>query len=197
MRLALLAALSLTGCPTPEEKGEATWMATCGDPDCQEDGWVDKGLPDCTDEAVGDPCDTLDAACDPRNDCNVTLVCTTEDPATECPISRRSAKSEIRYLAGKDRQALADRLLGTRLAEWRYKGDHDDGRRHYGFIIEDDPTLPAADPERGVVDLYTWATMSAAAAQEQAARIEAQQAQIDALQAELAAIRAEVAANRR
>lgn len=189
MRLLILSLL-LTGCPPSDPEAGGTWFATCGDPACRDSGWVDKGLDPCTDETVGAACETLDAQCDPHSSCNSTLVCTTEDPAVECPISLRAAKRDIRYLDGAELAALQERLVGTRLAAWRYEGARDDGREHYGFIIDDDPTLPAADARRGVVDLYTWSTMSAAT-------IQLQEKRIAALEAELAALREEVRARPR
>ncbi|MFZ5479917.1 MAG: hypothetical protein ACOZNI_24345 [Myxococcota bacterium] len=178
--------LLLAACPTadPEPKeADPQWWATCGDPVCHDSGWVEKDLPDCTDEAAGAACETTGEACDPHDPCNSTLLCATEDPATTCPISLRSAKRDVRYLDPAELAALGDRLVDTRLAAWRYVGDRDDGRVHYGFVIDDDPTLPAVDARRGVVDLYTWATMSAAA-------LQVQQARIDALEKRLAAIEA-------
>jgi hypothetical protein len=179
----------LLACPTTSDdkkedsSGTLSWYAACGDPVCRDSGWVDKDLPACDDQVVGETCATDGERCDPHDPCNSTLLCTTEDPATECPISLRSAKKDVRYLDGAELAGLHDRLVGTKLAAWRYVGDRDDGRVHYGFVIDDDPTLPAADAERGVVDLYTWATMSAATLQVQEKRIAALEAEIAALKA--------------
>ena len=165
----MVALLFLAGCPTSSTS--STWQSSCGDPACRDSGWVDKGVDACTSEVEGDTCAEDGAACDPHDPCNVTLQCTTEDLAVECPISLRSAKRDIRYLDASELEGLRGRLVGTRLAAWRYEGARDDGREHYGFILDDDPTLPAADMDRGVVDLYTWATMNAAALQVQEKRI--------------------------
>ncbi len=171
------------------DTGTTQYWSTCGDPACHDSGWVDKGLDACTDEAAGQACSAEGAECDPHDPCNSTLLCSFADPATECPISRRDAKREIRYLDAAEVAALRQELLDTRLAAWRYEAPRDDGRVHYGFIIDDDPASPAVDAERGVVDLYTWTTMNAAA-------VQAQEARIAALEAELATIRAELAAAR-
>lgn len=178
----MFALLLLAGCP-PSPPADATWQSTCGDPACRDSGWSDKGIDACTSEAEGDACDAEGVACDPHDPCNVTLLCTTEDPAVECPISLRSAKRDIRYLDAAELETLRGRLVGTRLAAWRYEGARDDGREHYGFILDDDPTLPAADMDRGVVDLYTWATMNAAALQVQERRIAELERQIAELRA--------------
>src|SRR5688572_20875443 len=123
----MLLALTLAACPTAsddedkdtDEEDALAWYTTCGDPACHDSGWTDKDLPACETEAVGEACTAEGEQCDPHDPCNATLLCTTEDPATECPISLRAAKRDIRYLDAGALDALHDRLVRTRLASWR------------------------------------------------------------------------------
>ena len=185
----LLVLLLLAPQCTPTPTKELQWYQTCGDPDCG--GHSDQGLDPCTTEELGELCEEEGASCDPGNDCNATFVCTTEDPAVNCPISLRSEKHDIVYLQSVDRRRLAQRLLDTRLATWQYNNQADD-RRHVGFIIDDDPQSPAVAADGGHVDLYGYTSMAVATLQEQALQIQAQQAQLQAQQVQIDALRAEL-----
>lgn len=186
----LLVLLLLAPQCTPASK-ELQWYQTCGDPACG--GHTDRGLDPCTTEQLGDLCDEEGASCDPGNDCNATFLCTTEDPAVNCPISLRSEKHNIAYLQPEARKAVAQRLLDTRLATWQYNKQTDD-RQHFGFIIDDDPQSPAVAADGGHVDLYGYTSMAVATLQEQAVQIQAQQAQLQAQQLQIDALRAEIEA---
>jgi hypothetical protein len=150
------------------------WYFTCGDPVCR--GYTGgSGLPKCTTEKAGNACPTADAKCDPQDSCNRLLVCSVQDPTQQpggCPISRRDAKGEIKYLGPSELERLREELLGMKLATWRYK--HDPARERLGFIIEDQPPAsPAVDPGRALVDLYGYASLAVATIQTQAKEIEA------------------------
>jgi uncharacterized small protein (DUF1192 family) len=198
MRL-LLPLLTLVACgdapdtaaPTPidaEAEAEARprlqWWATCGDPVCR--GWTRDTYPLCGGQAEGDPCGRVGAQCDiPRDACNVNYLCAARDPSTACPISQAAYKSEIRYLAAPEAEALHDELLGYKLASWRYTAEGSTGATHLGFVIDDVAPSAAVSEAGDTVDLYGYTSMTVAA-------LQVQQRQIDTLQAEVAALRAEL-----
>lgn len=169
------------------------WYSTCGDPVCNTYSGPFQGVPLCTTEAEGATCTPEGATCDPVNDCNALLTCSTEDPKMQeggCPISLRRYKEQIRYLSPEQRAAMADALMGVKLANYQYKGAEGATAERLGFLIDDLPVgSPAVLPDGGHVDVYGFTSMTVAA-------VQGQQAEIDALKAELAALRAEVAAMR-
>lgn len=188
--LPLLLASCIDGESDDSTPGELQWYLTCGDPVCQGYTGPFSGVSACTTEAAGDACTSNGATCDPQNDCNALLSCTTEDPTQQpggCPISLRSAKRDIRYIDATERDALARALLDTHLARWSYRTEAPGARPHLGFIIDDIPGSPAVHQDGAHVDLYGYTSMTVAT-------LQAQQAQIEGLQAELTALRAEVAA---
>lgn len=155
--------------------GGGTWYATCGDPVCRTHQ-DHPGVARCTTQMAGQACAALNDQCDPVNDCNSLLLCATRDPKTNpggCPISRRRYKEDIRYLSGPDLLRYSDELHKVRLATYEYKGAAQPGRRHLGFVIEDQEQSMAVDPERDMVDLYGYTSMAVAALKVQAAEIEA------------------------
>jgi hypothetical protein len=109
-----------------------------------------------------------------------------EEFGVYCPISRRSAKTDIRYLTPDDQQRARDELLAVRLAEYRYRPELDpSGARHLGFIIDDldDATARVCvQPDGEHVDLYGYASLAVAA-------LQAQQREIDELRREIARLR--------
>jgi hypothetical protein len=105
---------------------------------------------------------------------------------TPCPVSTRNAKKEIRYLSSEEIRATAEQALRLRLATYEYKAAPLSGRRHLGFIIEDDPSSPAVDRDHDMVDLYGYASMLVATTQQQQRQIESLEARIQALQDRLA-----------
>lgn len=178
--------LGIQGCPKDDTGGAgATWQLTCGDPACS--GHSDHAVAACTSEVAGSTCTPEGAACDPGNACNADLRCSVEDPAVDCPISLRSAKTDIRYLAPDEVSAVAHDLAKVRLATWRYKDEPDGSKPHLGFVIDDLPAQsPAVRADGGHVDLYGYASMNAAAVQDQERRIAALEAELAELKAALA-----------
>ncbi|WP_437277138.1 tail fiber domain-containing protein [Sorangium sp. So ce375] len=166
---------------------ELRWYLTCGDPVCSGHRPRD-GVKPCTDEKEGEPCAAPDATCDPANDCNAHLLCTSDDPRQGpggCPRSRARYKHDIRYLQEAELERVRDELVATPLATWRYNHEGERGREHLGFIIDDNPASPAVARDGDHVDLYGYTSMAVAA-------IQMQQKQIAALERELAALRKEL-----
>lgn len=172
------------------------WYTTCGDPVCGPGGGgpggAGSGVPACTTEKAGDPCAAGAAQCDPGTGCGVLLVCATSDPKMQpggCPISLAKYKKEISYLPEADLNRVHDDLVAMRLATWRYVSEPAAAREHLGFMIDDNPSLPAVHASGDQVDLYGYTSMAVAAIQVQAK-------QIDDLKAELSALREELRAAR-
>lgn len=185
----LLLAACLTACLGKDDtaaEGDLTWYPTCGDPACSGYSGPFEGVPLCTDEALGEPCETEGARCDPEDACNALVTCATEDPTAQeggCPISLRKAKKNIAYLSEEERAALSDALLKTRLARYHYNPQAESEPLRLGFIIDDQPGSPAVLPDGAHVDLYGYTSMAVAT-------IQRQEAEIALLRAELAELRA-------
>jgi hypothetical protein len=165
---------------------EARWWSTCGDPACSGYGGPFDGVPLCSDEADGDPCDAEGEECDPEDGCNALLVCAVDDPKADpggCPISLAAYKTGIRYLDDAALRAAADEALGLRLATWRYRSEAVGTRPHLGFVIDDRPASPAVATDGRKVDLYGYASLALAAVQVQQAELAARRAEVDALRA--------------
>ncbi len=162
------------------------WYSTCGDPVCSPMP-TDLGLAACdAAAAVGASCTTAGEQCDAELGCGAALICAASDPKTGpggCPISRARYKTDIEYLSEAERSILAERLLATPLATYRYKTAPSDAWQ-LGFIIEDVEPSPSVDSDRDRVNLYGYTSMVVAALQEQ-------QQQLEQLQAEVARLRAE------
>ena len=176
-----------TCCPGPAaECPSPAWYYTCGDPVCG--GHRDHpGVPPCSaGETPGAACSPEGATCDPGTDCNQLLVCATSDPTYggRCPISRRDAKEDIRYLGAEEARRLHDELMKFRLATFRYK-EAAAARTQLGFVIDDVAPSPSIDPARDMVDLYGYTSMAVAALQTQAREIEALEREVRALRREL------------
>ncbi len=162
--------------------GPFKWYESCGTPVCGNFP-LDPSIGKCAGEKAGDACGNKDAKCDAGLACSAYLVCAASDPKENgCPKSRAALKSDIRYVDGDQLRALSDRLLRQQLATYRYTAKGPQSRRHLGFIIDDDPSSPAVDPERDMVDLYGYLSMAVAT-------LKTQQQQIEALKAEVAALR--------
>jgi len=188
---AALVAVSCGGNGGSDRARALHWFSTCGDPVCM--GHRDHGVEPCTTERVGEPCSPEGARCDPGSSCNQDVVCATADPTMGpggCPISKREFKDAIRYLTAADRKRVHDELVAFRLATWEYRAPLADGKRHFGFIIDDVGSSPSVEPNGSVVDLYGYTSMAVAAFQEQAA-------QIDELKREVAQLRKDLEASRR
>ncbi len=74
-------------CDTAGIGRRGRWQYTCGDPVCH--GYQPQpGVPACTGQRSGDPCPVLDERCDPRDDCNRLLFCSTDPPPPmPCPLA--------------------------------------------------------------------------------------------------------------
>ena len=171
------------------------WFGTCGDPVCS--GWKQKkDVADCTSEKAGLACTSENAVCDPHDGCNSLLRCTDTDPKQQpggCPISRVAFKTAIDYVDQAEANELAQRLLAVKLATYQYKAQGPNGRRHLGFLIDDDPSSPAVDSNRDMVDLYGYLSIAVATVQQQQRQLDALAAQAAKQQAELDALRATLA----
>jgi len=169
------------------------WRPTCGDPVCMAGGHRDHGLPRCTVETAGKQCTSPGATCDPGNDCNEDLVCSTKDPRQQaggCPISRASYKKDIHFLSDRDLESYRDQLLALPLATYRYQQSSPGSRLHLGFLIDGHESLACVAPERDQVDLYGYASMAVAA-------LKVQAREIDELKKEIADLRAAISASTR
>jgi hypothetical protein len=101
--------------------------------------------------------------------------------AIGCPQSSRRAKKDIRYLSPEELESVARETLRLHLATYEYKAAPYAGRRHLGFIIEDNPTSPAVDRDGDLVDLYGYTSMLLATTQAQQQQIRELQQQLEAL----------------
>ncbi len=166
--------------PDTDTTAALQWYLTCGDPVCSVDGHRESGLPPCTSETLGDPCDTDGQTCDPIDDCNAYYVCAAADPRMSefgCPVSTRRAKTGIHYLTAQERAAIARQTLQIPLATWQYR-QRPEATPHLGFIIEDITPSPAVRASEDQVDLYGYSSMILATVQVQQAEIEELRAQV-------------------
>jgi hypothetical protein len=111
-----------------------------------------------------------------------------------CPVSTRRAKTDIEYLGPDEVARVARDVQSMKLTTWSYNlPGLDDGRRHLGIIIEDQPPASfAVDPKRSMVDLYGYTSMLVATVQAQGKAIAAHQIEIDMLTHEIADLRREM-----
>ncbi len=134
---------------------------------------------------LGTGCASEGATCSYQCD-HLTRVCTggmwigRPNPGG-CPRSSRTVKRDIHYLDDAETRRVADEVLNTRLATWEYKDVALAGKRHLGFIIEDQPQSPAVDRNGQMVDLYGYTSMLLAATKVQAAEIARLRIEIEAL----------------
>jgi hypothetical protein len=182
-------ALLATACSgDTTEPANPEWWTTCGDPVCSSYSGPFDGVPVCTDEQIaGTACDDEGAQCDLESNCNVLLQCSVADPKGGsyggCPISVRSAKTDIHYLDDPALRATADEARRVKLATWFYKDEPQQGRPHLGFVIDDQPASPAVAADGRHVDLYGYTSLAIAALQVQQAEIEALRAEVEELRA--------------
>ncbi len=160
------------------------WYTTCGAPVCSGPK-ADPSLPACTTQKEGDACAPGAVTCDLVNACQQHLICADKDPKTGaggCPISRRSKKTDIRYLDANDVAKLQSELLATKLATYKYRDAGPQAPQQLGFIIDDQPNSPAVDAKRDMVDLYGYLSMSVAALQVQQRQLTEQAKRIEQLE---------------
>ena len=163
------------------------WYTTCGAPVCSGVK-VDPNTPKCVAQKAGDACVAGAAECDLQNECQQHLKCTDKDPKLNpggCPISRRSMKTDIRYLDQTDVAKLQAELLATKLATYKYRDAGANAPQQLGFIIDDQPNSPAVDARRDMVDLYGYLSMSVATLQAQQKQLAEQARRIEQLEAAL------------
>lgn len=178
----------LVGCGgTPSSPPQ--WYYTCGDPVCR--GYTGTvGVAKCTTEKAGASCSMEGVECDPTDSCNRKLRCATSDPTQQtggCPISRRSAKTDIQYLGEPELRHYADEVMKMKLATFKYRSG---GPTRLGFMIDDNPQSMSVDPERDMVDLYGYASMAMATLQVQQQQLGALQKRLDEMAQELKSCRA-------
>jgi hypothetical protein len=112
----------------------------------------------------------------------VTCGCNFNYGGNRCPISRRSAKRDVRYLTVADVDAARERLLAIRLADYEYI--RAPGTRHLGFIIDDVDEATAracVAPDGEHVDLYGYASLAVAAVQAQQRELDELRRQVEEL----------------
>jgi hypothetical protein len=194
-----LVAVAVAGCDADKDGGRDSkdltdggavessglrWFTTCGDPVCQSPGPTPANP--CTDQQEGAPCSNSGASCD-IGTCGAQLLCADADPKQGgCPISRRAAKTEIRYLDAGERSQLLQDLMGIRLATYQYNGNGTS--RRLGFIIDDVGPGYVVLPSGDRVDVYGFASMAVAAIQAQELRIAEIEAKLAALQEQSSAV---------
>lgn len=100
--------------------------------------------------------------------------------------SSRDFKENVHYLTAEERNALAQEVLGLKLATYDYKAGLDEAPgRHLGFIIEDAPNAKFVRSEDRVVDVYGFASALAAVVQNQQTTIARLEAELGEVKAKL------------
>jgi len=172
--------IAMLACGDKDE--ELQYYATCGDPACEGyNGPVD-GLATCSTETEGASCTEAGAECDLENSCNQRLICASEDPSTECPVSEAKHKRDINYIDGTRAHQIQKTLEHLKIAEWNYKSDTKEREPRLGFIIDDNPNVPAVHENGKQVDLYGYTSMAVVTIQQQARQIELLEARITKLE---------------
>lgn len=186
-RTTILALLCLMQSCGNEPSSPPRWYFTCGDPVCR--GYTSSGIASCTSAQVaGQACGPRDASCDPRDDCNRLLTCSIDDPTRRpggCPISRASAKRDVRYLDDEDLDRRYVELRALRLATYRYRDARPTSPERLGFVIDDGPPAVCVAGDGETVDLYGYTSLTVAAVQAQARRIEELEREVAGLRARL------------
>lgn len=156
---------------------EATWHCSAAhpvSPDCPE------GIP-----RSGTPCSGV--GCDYGCEYGGSYRCIEgiwKFDGENCPISTRAAKEDIHYLSAAEIEKLAVATEAMRLASYRYRSPaFGTAGRHLGFIIEDNPDVPAVSPSHQTVDLYGFTSMLLATTQAQARRLEQLEREVARLKA--------------
>jgi len=106
-----------------------------------------------------------------------------------CPVSSKTYKRDIQYLAFDDLRRVAEQVASLRLARWQYIDPKLGTGPLLGIIVEDAPTSDAIDGSGDRIDIYGYTSMAIAAAQVNAKDVEALRHEIDALRAEVAELR--------
>lgn len=111
--------------------------------------------------------------------------------STDCqssgPRSLSAFKKGIDYIDDAEREHLRDALLGLRLARYTYT-DAPRGPRRLGVILDDTSTLGAPLTSDGThIDIYAYASLAVATAQQQQRELDELRARVNALEAALRA----------
>lgn len=158
--------------------GSHQWYTSCGAPVCST--WRAKpNVPLCTTEKAGQACAPGTPPCDPKSDCNESLICADKDPKQQpggCPISSRAVKREINYLSPAAEARYGAIVEGLRLATWTYR--QGDSRRRLGIILEDTPIPEVIDSRGDRVDLYGYTSLALAALKAQAQQLRQQRSEL-------------------
>jgi hypothetical protein len=166
-------------CRAVRRAGCLHWFPACNGP--WQCGQAIYPAPPCgQSEILGARCAKLGVRCNPPDESCSQLGCLPARPVL-CPISRRAAKRDIRYLNDADLNALRADVLAMKLARYRHRTDGAGGPERLGFLIDDAPHTPAVAPDATQVDLYGYASMVVAAVQTQAKEIEELRREISAL----------------
>lgn len=100
--------------------------------------------------------------------------------------SSRDFKENVHYLTPEERNAVAEQVLGLKLATYDYKpGLGEAAGRHLGFIIEDAPKAEFVREGDKVVDVYGLASALTAVVQQQQATIARLEAEVAELKSKL------------
>lgn len=99
-------------------------------------------------------------------------------------MSARDLKRDIEYINAAEAERLYDEVVDMKLARWRYNPGLVDDQTRLGVIIDDAPDATMVSMDQRTIDLYTYASMMAAAVQHQARVIEDLRAALDELRDE-------------
>lgn len=128
-------------------------------------------------------CDCMASCFCPKNGLNKCYSTSNGLTCSNGAVSRREFKKDIGYISDAQRAELADEALSIPLATYRYKVEPADGKKHLGFIIDDQPeNSPAVQSDRTHVDEYGYATMLLATVQQQQKQIDAMNQKLEALE---------------
>ncbi len=128
-------------------------------------------------------CDCMAPCFCPKNQFNKCFQSQTGLTCSNGAVSRREFKKDINYVTSAERDELANDALAIPLATYRYKTEAADGKKHLGFIIDDQPdNSPAVQADRTHVDEYGYTTMLLATVQRQQAQLDAMNKRLEALE---------------
>ena len=91
---------------------------------------------------------------------------------------QRAAKRDIVYVGAAERQALANQVLGVKLARYDYVDPNKPGRK-LGYILEDIPEASFSSGDH--VDMYAYVSAVVALTQQQQGEIERLSKELEAL----------------
>ncbi len=87
-------------------------------------------------------------------------------------MSARDLKTDIQYITEDDAAKYHGEVMDMQLALWKYTPGLIDDQTRLGIIIDDAPDATMVAPDQRTIDLYTYASMMAAALQHQARMID-------------------------